>query len=60
MNTYVAFYKGKRLEVEAATSYEAQRKAAVRFQSEKKPWQVAVMLAAIEGQPVVHSTCVLG
>ena len=44
MNNYVAFYKGKRIEVQAATSYEAQVKAATRLKA-KKAWDVTVVLA---------------
>lgn len=50
---YIAFYKGKQIEVEANTSLEAQRKAAEMFKA-KKPHEVTVMLAEKDGHPVVH------
>ena len=55
MNGYVCFYKGKRIELRAATSYEAQQKAAAEFKA-KKPHEVTVVLAEIDGVPVTHST----
>lgn len=55
MNRYVAFYRGKQLNVEAATSYAAQTQAAQRFKA-KKAHEVTVMLAERDGQAVVHST----
>lgn len=57
-NGYVAFYKGKRTEVYAATSYEAQQKAAAFFKA-KKSYDVTVVLAEKGGAPVVHSTAAL-
>ena len=54
MNGYIAFYKGKRAEVYANTSYEAQQKAAALFKA-KKRYEVSVMLAEKEGQQVVHA-----
>ena len=53
MNGYIAFYRGKRIEVQAATSYEAQAKAAREFKA-KKSYEVTVMLAEKDGHPVVH------
>lgn len=58
MNGYVCFYQRKRIEVMAATSYEAQQKAATLFKA-RKAYQVAVMLAEKDGEPVVHSPAVL-
>lgn len=54
MNTYGAFYKNKEIEVEAETSYEAQKKAAEIFHA-KKSYEVTVMIAEKDGQPVIHS-----
>ena len=54
MNGYIAFYKGKRLEVHAETSYEALKKAAAAFKA-KKEYQVTVVLAEKNGQQVVHT-----
>ena len=53
MNGYVAFYRGKRTEVYADTSYEAQQKAAAFFKA-RKSYEVTVMLAETDGEPVVH------
>lgn len=58
MNGYIAFYKGKRLEVYAETSYQAQVKAAKEFKA-KKSYDVTVMLAEKDGQPVIHDPAVL-
>jgi hypothetical protein len=53
MNTYHAFYKGKKIEIEAVSMYKAQIIAAVKFNA-KKSWQVAVVLFAIDGKEVTH------
>ena len=45
MNGYIAFYKGKHVEVHADTPYEAQQKAAIQFRA-KKPYEVTVVLTA--------------
>lgn len=50
MRLYIAFYKGKRLEVYAERSIDAQEKAAKMFRA-KKSYDVAVVLA-----DVTHST----
>jgi hypothetical protein len=54
MNGYIAFYKGKQVEVYAASSYEAQTKAAAIFKA-KKSYEVTVMLAERDGEQVVHT-----
>ena len=54
MNGYVCFYRGKRTEVEANTSFEAQEKAAKFFKA-KKSYEVTVVLAEIKGETVVHT-----
>ena len=54
MNGYVAFYKGKRIEILAETSYAAQLLAAKEFKA-KKSYEVNVALAEINGNQV---TCV--
>lgn len=54
MNEYVCFYKGKRLEIHARTSYEAQEKAAKLFKA-KKSWSVTVVLAGKHNKQVVHT-----
>lgn len=58
-NGYVAFYKGKRIEVYADTSYEAQKKAADIFKA-KKSWDVHVVLAEVGGKPYVHTAYAMG
>lgn len=54
MNGYIAFFNGKRIEVYANTSYEAQQKAAAILKA-KKAYEVTVMLAERAGEPVVHT-----
>ena len=54
MNGYLAFYKGKQLEVYASSSYEAQQKAAALFKA-RKSYEVTVMLAEKDGQQVTHT-----
>jgi len=55
MNGYIAFYRNKRIEVYAETSYAAQLEAAKRFKA-KKTHEVTVVLAEKNGKPVTHST----
>lgn len=50
---YVAFYRGKRTEVYANTSYEAQQKAAAVFRA-RRAYEVDVVLAEKDGKPVTH------
>jgi hypothetical protein len=47
MFTYIAFYKGKQIEVKALRSYDAQLTAAKIFKA-KKSYDVTVMLANIK------------
>ena len=54
MNGYIAFYRGKQIEVYAATSYEAQQKAAALFKARKR-YEVTVVLAEKEGHAVEQS-----
>lgn len=54
MNGYVAFYKGKRAEVYAATSYEAQQKAAAIFKA-RKAYEITVVLAEKDGKQVTST-----
>ena len=53
MNGYVCFYKGKRLEVYAETSYDAQKKAAKEFKA-KKTWDISVTIAEKDGKQIEH------
>lgn len=55
MNGYIAFWRGKQMEVLAATSFEAQRKAAAAFKA-KKAYEVTVILCERDGKQVTHST----
>lgn len=50
MNGYLAFYKGKQLEVYADSSYAAQQKAAAQFKA-KKSYDVVVVLVEKNGVP---------
>lgn len=59
MNGYIAFYKGKKIEVYAESSYKAQVKAAEILKA-RKSYEVTVVLAEKDGQPVVHSTSEIG
>lgn len=52
---YLAFYKGKQMEVYANTSLEAQEIAAKAFRA-KKTWEVCVYLCEKDGETVMHST----
>jgi hypothetical protein len=56
MNGYIAFWKGKQTEINANTSYEAQGKAMVFFGKLAHPWDISIVLAEKDGQPVIHST----
>ena len=55
---YIGFYKGKRAEVLAESKLKAQTKLAVIFKT-RKPWEVAVVLAEVNGISVTHSTSTL-
>lgn len=54
MNGYIAFYKGRQIEVMAETSYKAQQTAALIFKA-KKSYEVTVMLAEKDGKQVTHT-----
>lgn len=54
MNGYIAFYRGKQIEVYAPTSYEAQQVAAKQLKA-KKSYEVTVMLAERDGEQVTHT-----
>jgi hypothetical protein len=53
MFTYLAFYKGKQITVNALRTYDAQLIAAKLFKA-KKSYEITVMLAAKDGEPVIH------
>jgi len=54
MNTYMAFFKNRKTEVKAETSYEAQKKAAAFFKA-KKTYDVHVELLSIGDSEYVHT-----
>ena len=54
MNGYKAFYRGKSIEVYAASSYEAQVKAAALFKA-KKAYEVSIVLCELQGEQVTHT-----
>lgn len=53
MNGYIGFYKGKRYEVEAETSFQAQCKIADKHRI-KKRYEITMVLAEKDGEQVVH------
>lgn len=53
VNKYLCFHRGKTITIEAATSYEASRKAAKEFKA-KRPWDVTVVLVESCGSAVTH------
>ena len=55
MNKYQAFYKDKKLQVEANTTYEAQQKAASLFKA-KKQYDVTILLIELRGKEYIQST----
>lgn len=55
MNRYICFYRGKSVEVETDTSYQAQTLAAQYFKA-KRQHEVHVMLTEKNGEHVTHST----
>ena len=55
MNSYLCFWKGKQVQVNAKTSYEAQNEAALRMKV-KRPYEITTMLVVREdGTEVIHS-----
>lgn len=53
MNGYVCFYKGKRTEVYADTTLQAQELAAKFFKA-RKSYEVSTILAEKNGEQVTH------
>ena len=58
MNGYVAFYKGKRIELHADSSFAAQQLAARQFKA-RRAYEVTVVLAEKDGKQVVHDGAML-
>ncbi len=50
MSNYECFYKGKRISVQAETSYAAQQKAAAIFKA-RKSYDVTVVMADVPVDP---------
>lgn len=58
MNGYIALYRGRRTEVRANSSYEAQQLAAAQFKA-RKTYEVSVHLCERpDGTTVTQSTCI--
>ncbi len=55
MNTYLAFWRGRKVTVHAETSYKAQLAAAAEFKA-RKAFEVVVVLCEKDGATVTHST----
>lgn len=58
MNGYKAFYKGKSIDVLAATSFEAQQVAATKFKA-RKSYEVTVILCEKDGEQITHDPAIL-
>jgi hypothetical protein len=58
MFTYIAFYRGKQIEVKALRSFDAQEIAAKQFKA-CKSYEVTVMLAAKGDEPVIHDAAII-
>lgn len=54
MNTYVCFYRDRKIEVQADTTFAAQKIAAEKFRA-RKSYEVSVHLVALDGAPYVHT-----
>jgi len=55
MFTYIAFYRGKQMEIKALRSFDAQEIAAKAFKA-RKSYEVTVMLVGRpDGTEVVHT-----
>ena len=55
MNGYICFWKNKRIEVYAETTYAAQKEAA-KILKVKRSYEITVVLAEKGGEQVIHST----
>ena len=59
MFSYICFYKGRQITVQALRSFDAQEIAAKKFKA-RRPWEVSVILAArSDGSEVVHSAATI-
>lgn len=53
MNGYICFHKGKKYEIYAESTFEAQKKCASENKI-KKAYEITVILAEKDGNPVTH------
>ena len=53
MNGYICFYKNKKYEIYADSTYDAQKKCALENKI-KKSYEISVMLAEKNGEMVTH------
>jgi hypothetical protein len=59
MFSYICFYKGRQITVQALRSFDAQNIAAKKLKA-RRPWEVSVVLAArSDGSEVVHSAATI-
>lgn len=54
LNTYHAFWRGKQIELKAATSFGAQQAAAQTFRAKKRYEVTIVLVAKAGGSEIVH------
>ena len=60
MNTYIAFFNGRQLEVQAVGHYQAVLKARIGLKvSKSKEGLLSVVIAAKQGGSVVHGSAIL-
>lgn len=61
MNGYIAYFRGKRIEIEAETLLQAKEKALAEFKPSKRDATlVAVVLAEKNGKQVIHNPAEFG
>ena len=59
MFSYICFYKGRQVVVQALRSFDAQNIAAKKLKA-RRPWEVSVVLAArSDGSEVIHQPAIL-
>ena len=59
MFSYICFYKGRQVMVQALRSFDAQNIAAKKLKA-RRPWEVSVVLAArSDGSEVTHQSASL-
>jgi len=62
MDGYIGFFRHRRIEVEACTSFEAVERARASFgvAGTRAAHEVHVVIAERDGEPVIHSTASIG